>query len=103
MRLSRYGEILPPIFLTKKLRKSIERLIPTWHHQRLRLYFENYGCLGCDRTHVIYGANGFCRACIAMLGKRIRRIDKELRAMLSKPLPEAREAYLRPYNSARRL
>jgi hypothetical protein len=94
---------LPPIFLTRKLHKSIERLLPAGHHLRLRLYFDTYGCLRCLHKDVIYGGNGFCRLCLGAIGKRLRKLDKELRGNLSDPQPDLEEAYLRPYNSARQL
>lgn len=94
---------LPPLFLTQKLRRSIEHLLPVRHHQRLRLYFDTYGCLRCVHKNVIYGANGFCRLCLNAIEKRLRKIDKELRARPSDPPPDLEEAYLRPYNCARQL
>ena len=96
-------ESVPPLFLTAKLRKTIERLLPVEHHQRLRQYFDIYGCLHCSRRRVIYGANGFCRLCISMIGKRIRKVDKELQARRPAAQPKLDETYLRPYNSARQL
>jgi hypothetical protein len=98
-----YLQSVPPVFLTKKLRKTIERLLPIEHHQRLRQYFDIYGCLHCSRRAVVYGANGFCRLCISMLGKRIRKIDKELQARKPVPPPKLEEIYLRSYNRARHL
>jgi len=95
--------VLPPIFLTRKLRKSIERLLPAGHHQRLRLYFDTFGCLRCSCNDLIYGANGFCRLCLRMLERRLGKIDAELRKRLSEPVPDLEEAYLRPYRSARKL
>lgn len=94
---------LPPLFLTLKLRKSIERLLPAEHHQRLRLYFDAYGCLHCRHKAAIYGGNGFCRLCLGAIGKRLKKVDKELRAMFSDPSPDLEEEYLRPYSSARHL
>jgi hypothetical protein len=94
---------LPPLFLTQKLRKSIERLLPTEHHQRLRKYFDTYGCLHCLRKKVIYGGNGFCRLCLISIGKRLRKVDKKLRIKFSDPSPDLQEEYLRPYSSARHL
>jgi len=94
---------VPPLFLTIKLRKAIERLLPSGHHQRLRKYFEIYGCLHCSRNNVLYGANGFCMVCISMIGKRIRKVDKKLRARKPELGPKLEEIYLRPYNSARQL
>jgi hypothetical protein len=96
-------ESVPPLFLTIKLRKAIERLLPVGHHQRLRQYFDIYGCLRCSRNSVVYGANGFCLLCINMIGKRMRKVDKELQATKPAPPPKLEEAYLRPYNSARQL
>jgi hypothetical protein len=94
---------VPPLFLTIKLRKAIERLLPVGHHQRLRQYFDIYGCLHCSRNKVLYGANGFCMVCIGMIGKRMRKVDKELRARKPALPPKLEETYLRPYNSARQL
>ncbi len=94
---------VPPFFLTSKLRKAIERLLPVGHHQRLRQYFEIYGCLRCSRNNVIYGANGFCLLCIRMIGKRMRKVDRELVASEPALPPKLEETYLRPYNSARQL
>src|SRR5713101_8746236 len=83
---------LPPLFLTVKLRRSIERLLPVGHHQRLRLYFDTYGCLRCLHSNVIYGGNGFCRCCLIIIEKRLRKVDRELRARLSDPAPDLEEA-----------
>lgn len=94
---------VPPLFLTIKSRKAIERLLPVGHHQRLHQYFDIYGCLHCSRKKVLYGANGFCRLCINMIGKRMRKVDKELRARRPVLPPKLEETYLRPYNSARQL
>src|SRR5690242_12300150 len=95
--------ILPPVFLTRSLRKSIERLLPAGHHQRLRLYFDTYGCLRCSCNDLIYGGNGFCCLCLRMLEKRLSKIDAELRKRVSEPSPDLEEAYMRPYRSARKL
>ena len=94
---------VPPLFLTIKLRKTIERLLPVGHHQRLRQYFNIYGCLHCSRNNGLYGANGFCMICISMIGKRMRKVDKELRGRRPALPTKFEETYLRPYNSARQL
>jgi hypothetical protein len=94
---------LPPFFLTRKLRRSIERLLPAEHHRRLRLYFATYGCLRCQHNDVIYGGNGFCCHCLRAIAKRLKKVDKELRTKFSDPTPNLEEVYLRPYNSARQL
>jgi hypothetical protein len=94
---------LPPLFLTMKLRKSFERLLPPSYHLRLRSYFDTYGCLRCMHNNVLYGCNGFCLVCLNTIQKRLKVVDRKLRARLSDPSPDLQEAYLRPYNLARRL
>ena len=42
-------------------------------------------------------------SCINMIGKRMRKVDKELRARKLPLPPKLEETYLRPYHSARRL
>ena len=96
-------QCLPPLFVSLKLRRSIERLLPEGHHRRLHLYFDTYGCLRCWRTSVLYGANGFCSYCLHTIEKRLRKIDKKLQAMVTDPPPEPDKVYLRPYDSARQL
>jgi hypothetical protein len=97
------GRSLPPFFLTWKVRKSIEKLLPTEHHQRLRLYFDTFGCFHCLHKNVIYGGNGFCCRCLTVIRRRLKKLDKELRARFSDPSPDMQEFYLRPYSSARHL
>src|SRR6266446_7040099 len=96
-------ESVPPLFLTMKLRKTIEQLLPVSHYQRLRQYFDIFGCLRCSRNSVVYGANGFCLLCINMIGKRMKKVDKELGDRKPASPPKLEEIYLRPYNCARRL
>lgn len=94
---------LPPLFLTSRLRKSIEKLLPTEHHRRLHLYFDTHGCLHCLRKKVLYGGNGFCRRCLNVITKRLRKVDQKLRTRFSDPSPDLQKEYLRPYSSARHL
>jgi hypothetical protein len=94
---------LPPFFLTMELRRTVERLLPAGHHQRMRSYFDIHGCIRCSYNDVIYGANGFCYLCLRMIEKRLKRVDRQLRKRISEPPPDLKEVYLRPYTSARQL
>jgi hypothetical protein len=38
----------------------------------MRYYFEDHGCLRCDKTSVIYGGNRFCETCRQMLQYHIQ-------------------------------
>ena len=96
-------QTLPPLFLTKRIRKTIEKLLPPEHHRRLRLYFETYGCIRCSRNQVLYGGNGICMVCLHTIQKRLRKVDKQLQSTPPEPSPDWRDAYLRPYDTARQL
>src|SRR5260370_17673159 len=89
---------LPPLFLSLKLRRTIERLLPAGHHQRLRLYFDTYGCLRCLHNDVIYGGNGFFLRCLPMIYNRLNKSEKQPQARLSDPPPTPEEAFPLPFN-----
>jgi hypothetical protein len=77
--------------------------LPSQHHQRLRAYFDTYGCIRCSRSNVVYGGNGICSVCIHTIQKRLVRVDKKLQSRLPEPQPNLASAYLKPYRSARQL
>src|SRR5260221_988912 len=81
------GRSLPPFFLTCKVRKSIEKLLPTEHHQRLRLYFDTYGCLHCRLKNVIYGGERVFFQWFNAPPERGRKRDKKLRRRVFRPSP----------------
>jgi hypothetical protein len=94
---------LPPFFLTRGLRRTINRLLPPGYHRRMSLYFENYGCIGCKRKDVLYVCNGLCKSCLKAINKRLRRIDRKFEQE-SQILEDNRdEAYLLRFRSARQM
>src|ERR1700693_190550 len=96
------AQSLPPFFVTKKIRKSIEQLLPAEHHKRLRLYFETYGCIRCSHSDVLYCANGLCVRCLRTVSKRLAKVDMKLRATVPQP-ENLDKSFLSPYLSARQL
>jgi hypothetical protein len=68
--------VLQPWFLPEKVSRAIRSLIPLFHAKKLRYYFDDFGCIRCERKDVLYGSNGFCDAC---LRKVVRGIAKSLR------------------------
>lgn len=94
---------LPSMFVTIKLRKAIEKLLPAEHYKRLRLYFDTYGCLGCRRKTMIYGANGFCKPCLGTIEKRLRRLDTKLKGSVPVRQPDLSDDFVRPHRAAREL
>src|ERR1700739_4873981 len=91
---------LSPMFVTIRLRKAIEKLLPAEHYKRLRLYFDTYGCLSCRRKTMIYGANGFCKPCLGTIEKRLRRLDAKLQASVRVRQPDLADHFARPYRTA---
>ena len=54
---------LQPWFLPQQTAFAIKRLLPPEHHHRMRFYFDDYGCLKCERKNVRYGSNALCKMC----------------------------------------
>jgi len=54
--------LMQPWFLTKRVQLAITALIPPSYRQRMRDFFEDYGCMICgnDERHF---ANGMCASC----------------------------------------
>ncbi len=55
---------LQPWFLALRTAIAIRNLIPAEHHHKMRFYFEDYGCLKCDKRDVRYGSNAMCKTCV---------------------------------------
>ncbi len=60
--------LLQPWFLTRRVQRAVNALIPPNYRQRMRDFFEDYGCMICGRNQG-YFANGMCVVC----NGRIRR------------------------------
>jgi len=67
--------IFPPWFLSRKVMRQVQRLLPSIYHKRLLAYFERYGCIRCNGKRVVYCSNGLCRSCTTLLITRLRRCD----------------------------
>lgn len=63
--------LLQPWFLSRSASTAIRRLIPRQYDSRVRWYFEDYGCFNCRKKNVLYGGNGFCIACRALVRRRL--------------------------------
>ena len=63
---------LQPWFLPSAIAKQIRRVLPNAQLGKMRYYFEDYGCIRCEKKDVMYGGTGFCEACRHMLQYRIK-------------------------------
>ena len=55
---------LQPWFLPLRTAIAIRTLLPREHRHKMRLYFEDYGCLKCGKKQVRYGSNAMCKSCV---------------------------------------
>jgi hypothetical protein len=49
-----------PWFLPKETYLAVRRILPNIHIAKMRYYFEDYGCMRCERRDVLYRTNGLC-------------------------------------------
>jgi hypothetical protein len=62
---------LQPWFLSRPVSEKIKGLLPSSQFQKMRYYFDDYGCLKCGERNCLYGANGMCERCHNIIRKRI--------------------------------
>ena len=68
---------MQPWFIPKPIYLAIRRLLPNIHLMKMRHYFDDYGCLRCGESDVIYGSAGLCYACNVIVRCRILRSLKK--------------------------
>ena len=96
-------KIFLPWFLNKELLGRIQKLLPYYYHARFRLYFNRYGCMRCGRKNVMYGCNGLCTKCLALISDRLKRSDRAMKRRYGVDPASASRALLRRMMSAREL
>jgi hypothetical protein len=72
---------LEPWFLPRGSRLAINALIPPGYRNKMRDYFDDYGCMRCEEDG-IYDANGMCVHCHHLVRRR-------LKACLTRRMPDA--------------
>jgi hypothetical protein len=85
--LTRDADIfLQPWWLPADVSAAVRKLLPMLHLKKMRFYFDDYGCLRCERKNVPYGMNGFCDRCYRQVRERVstslkRRVDERQRSI----------------------
>ncbi len=64
---------LQPWFIPKEIYLQIRSLLPSVHLAKMRYYFEDFGCLRCEKNNLHYGSNGLCEACSVLVRGRVKR------------------------------
>lgn len=94
---------LQPWFLPKPVMLEIRKILPSIHLAKMRYYFDDYGCLRCQKREVLYGSNGFCESCCKIVRDRVSRsLEKRLRSVgvAASQAPESNDD---PVSSAREI
>jgi hypothetical protein len=60
-----------PWYLPKETYLAVRRILPNIHITKMRYYFEDYGCMRCERRDVLYRTNGLCESCNAIVRWRL--------------------------------
>jgi hypothetical protein len=73
---------LQPWFLPKDISLQIRMLLPHIQLTKMRYYFDDHGCLRCERRDVLYGSCGLCESCSATVRRRLQTcLKKRLKAV----------------------
>jgi hypothetical protein len=65
--------VLQPWFLPRQSRLAINSMIPPNYRNKMRAYFDDYGCMVCGEREVVYCSNGMCTPCYQTVGRRLKR------------------------------
>ena len=60
-----------PWFVDRDTAAAIRHIIPEHVFRKMRLYFDDWGCLVCRSKGRPYGANGMCNLCTTRIHKRL--------------------------------
>ena len=60
-----------PWFLPRASRLAINALIPPGYRNKMRAYFDDYGCMRCGNDG-LYDANGMCLPCHHLIRRRLK-------------------------------
>jgi hypothetical protein len=75
--------VFQPWFLPKCSRLAINAIIPPGYRNKMRAYFDDYGCMVCGGMDLVYDSNGMCIRCHQTVVRRLRQSVR--RRMTGKP------------------
>lgn len=97
---------LQPWYMPRPVSLQMRKILPSIHLAKMRYYFDDHGCLRCERRDVLYGSNGMCENCSATVRGRLanclnRRLKKvgvreDFSEALGECVSSAREIIGRP-------
>jgi hypothetical protein len=71
---------LQPWYMPKPVSLQMRKILPSVHLAKMRYYFDDHGCLRCERRDLLYGSNGMCENCSVIVRHRLANcLNKRLR------------------------
>jgi hypothetical protein len=49
-----------PWYMPKPVSLQMRKILPSIHLAKMRYYFDDHGCLQCEKRDILYGSNGMC-------------------------------------------
>jgi hypothetical protein len=83
---------LQPWFLDKRCAAAIARMVPDTFRDKMRFYFDDWGCLICKTKTRRYGSNGMCQICVRRIQKRLLLCLRKRAGKSSIPSPTKKPA-----------
>jgi hypothetical protein len=62
---------LQPWFVPRETAHAIRRLLTDAYFRKMRCYFDDWGCLACGESGLLYESNGMCCRCVQRIQKRL--------------------------------
>jgi hypothetical protein len=103
----RDDDIFPqPWYMPKAVSLQMRKILPSIHLAKMRYYFDDHGCLRCERRDILYRSNGMCENCSVVvrgrlancLKRRLRNVGvvEDFSEALGECVSSAREIIRRP-------
>lgn len=71
---------LQPWYMPKPVSLQMRKILPSIHLAKMRYYFDDHGCLRCERRDILYGSNGMCENCsVVVRGRLANCLKRRLR------------------------
>ena len=68
---------LQPWYMPKPVSLQMRKILPSVHLAKMRYYFDDHGCLRCERRDILYGSNGMCENCSVIVRGRLANCLKK--------------------------
>jgi hypothetical protein len=66
--------------MPKAVSLQMRKILPSIRLAKMRYYFDDHGCLRCERRDILYGSNGMCENCsVVVRGRLANCLNRRLR------------------------